>query len=100
MSEISWTHYLQSYDGNRVLGEIDQKMRSDFDRFRAQPSPGGAPEKVVMCISGHKTREVFNRYNIVSETRSEKRGAEVGQLCGERVWAKWAILRLVRCGRE
>jgi len=44
---------------------------------------GGAPEKVVMRISGHKTREVFTRYNIVSETRSERCGAEVAQLCGE-----------------
>ena len=32
-SESSWTHYVQGYDGNRVLGEIDQKIRSDFDRF-------------------------------------------------------------------
>jgi len=32
-SESSRTQYIQGYDGNRVLGEIDQKMRSDFDRF-------------------------------------------------------------------
>jgi integrase len=72
-------------------------MLHDFRRPTARNLVhAGVPERVATAITGHKTRAIFDRYNIIDERDLREASAKMSAYVADREPREWASCRAAR----
>jgi integrase len=89
--------FRKSWQAAREAVGLDGLLVHDMRRSCARNLVrSGVPERVAMAVTGHLTRSMFDRYNIVAESDLESAMARVSDYVSERMSerAKARVLRL------
>ena len=96
--KLSVGDFRKAWASARKTAGLDGILVHDICAVVPQPGASGVAERVAMSVTGHKTRSMFDRYNIVAESDLESAMERVSEYVTARAAepARPKVIPLVR----